>query len=121
MRTHMATGCCSRYALAAGLSTVLLGAGLLLGGVGCQAGGTIGGTTGIEDIDDIVMPDGTGSACFVEKPADQLGVSCKLRVKDFDSSATLDQRILDEIHLAKAALSEQPNHAVISKELADFH
>ena len=46
MRTHMATGCCSRYALAAGLSTVLLGAGLLLGGVGCQAGGTIGGTTG---------------------------------------------------------------------------
>ena len=42
-------------------------------------------------------------------------------MQNLDGGAAVDERILDQVHLSKAALSEQPNHAVISKELADFH
>src|SRR5664279_1366509 len=55
-----------------------------------DVGRAVGGPPSVEDIDDVGMPDSTGSACFVKKPADQLGVSRKLRVQDFDGSSPLD-------------------------------
>ena len=41
MRTHIALSCRGRYALAIGLSVLLLGGALVVGGLGCQAGGSI--------------------------------------------------------------------------------
>jgi len=85
--------------------------------VGCA----VGGPPSVKHIDDVGMLDGTGRTRFVEEPANQLCIPCQLGVQDLDGGTAVDERILDQVHLPKAALTEQPNHTVISKELADFH
>jgi hypothetical protein len=39
-------------------------------------------------------------------------------VQDLDGGATLDERVLGKIHLPEPAFAEQPDDAVIAKELA---
>src|ERR1039457_5079975 len=85
--------------------------------VGC----TISGSASVKHIDDVGMADTAGSACFVEEPANQLRIPCQLGVQDLDGGAAVDERILDKVDLSKAAFPEQPNHTVVSKELAYFH
>ena len=80
-----------------------------------NVGSTLRGGTRVEDFDDIGMANGAGSAGLVEKPPYHLGASGQLRKQHLDGSPPLDERILRQIDLTKAAFADESDEAVVSK------
>ncbi len=84
-----------------------------------EVGLPVGGLTEVEDLDDVLVPDGVDGARLVEEAGDDLGLPRQRHVQQLDRDLAPDDRVLGLIDHAHAPLAQLAGDPVVADRLPD--